>query len=146
MREEVLKQRSFSTDKDRGRQIKAKEKRILQENDPSVNRVGGTSGAAHSVHARPNTRDDILCSPLLQKRKPKVPQQYPIVLNQKNKTNQTSLEQRKGRREEPSSVGYRSGNRETKVNASFDVRLNSGGGPSSKHRSNYRSALHYEII
>ncbi|CAK90615.1 unnamed protein product (macronuclear) [Paramecium tetraurelia] len=68
MREEIIKQRSYSTDKDRGRVIKSQEQnhRILADNDQSVNRIG-KNGQAASVQNRQKEDNYFEQSPVIKK-------------------------------------------------------------------------------
>ncbi|CAD8043778.1 unnamed protein product [Paramecium primaurelia] len=68
MREEIIKQRSYSTDKDRGRIIKTTEQnnKIIADNDQSVNRVG-RNGQASSVQARQKDENYFDQSPNIKK-------------------------------------------------------------------------------
>ncbi|CAD8051193.1 unnamed protein product [Paramecium sonneborni] len=70
IRDDIIKQRSYSTDKDRGRINKTtNQNKILADNDTSVNRIGNTNGQAYSV--QPRQKDDNFF------------EQSPIIRNQK---------------------------------------------------------------
>ncbi|CAK71237.1 unnamed protein product (macronuclear) [Paramecium tetraurelia] len=69
MKDEIIKQRSYSTDKDRGRIIKTtNQNKILADNDLSVNRIGN-NGQAQSVQARQKDENYFEQSPVIKNNK-----------------------------------------------------------------------------
>ncbi|CAD8049995.1 unnamed protein product [Paramecium sonneborni] len=81
IRDDIIKQRSYSTDKDRGRIIKTtNQNKILADNDLSVNRIGNNNGQAYSVQPRQKDENYFEQSPPIKKQK----HPYQNMLCQKN--------------------------------------------------------------
>ncbi|KAM3141666.1 hypothetical protein pb186bvf_006271 [Paramecium bursaria] len=121
MRDEILKQRSYSTDKDRGR-ISNKTRQIIDHQDNSVNRIG-FNGNAHSVQARPSNIQKVYMEDLSPHKKKK---QQPNLLMQKNTQKTNSIENRNrvpSKREViDTSIGYRSTNPRIHENVARNIR------------------------
>ncbi|CAD8148519.1 unnamed protein product [Paramecium pentaurelia] len=98
MREEIINQRSYSTDNNRGRIIKTNEQnhKILADNDQSVNRIG-KNGQATSVQARQKDENYFDQSPPIIKKSNKLPHsniQYNIYGSKNKNSNIVSTDHR----------------------------------------------------